>query len=46
MLGSDSPFPLGEREVGRLVRESGLSLSTQAKILAGNAQAFFRIPAA
>jgi len=45
MLGSDAPFPLGEREVGRLVREAGLAASTQSRILADNARAFFRLSA-
>jgi aminocarboxymuconate-semialdehyde decarboxylase len=45
MLGSDAPFPLGELEIGRLVRESDLSEATQGKLLASNASAFFGLPA-
>jgi aminocarboxymuconate-semialdehyde decarboxylase len=43
MLGSDSPFPLGELEVGRLVRESALADGTRAKLMGGNAARFFGI---
>lgn len=42
MLGSDSPFPLGEERVGSLVRNSpGLSPRTREKILGGTALEFF-----
>ncbi len=42
MLGSDSPFPLGEARVGTLVRESAsLSDTVRTKILGENAAAFF-----
>ena len=42
MLGSDYPFPLGEQSVGGLVRgHDGLSKTAKAKILGGNARAFF-----
>jgi aminocarboxymuconate-semialdehyde decarboxylase len=44
MLGSDYPFPLGEQEIGKLVREqAGFSEQTRSKILSGNAMAFFGI---
>jgi len=44
MLGSDYPFPLGEQEVGALVRSAGFLTPAQRHgILAGNAQAFFRL---
>ncbi|NRA83276.1 MAG: amidohydrolase [Gammaproteobacteria bacterium] len=44
MLGSDSPFPLGEQRVGTLVREhSTLSDAAKAKILGHNAKTFFNI---
>lgn len=44
MLGSDSPFPLGEQRVGTLVREHGeLSAQVKAKILGENANHFFNI---
>ncbi len=42
MLGSDYPFPLGEQEVGALVRgASFLDGAQQQKILADNARRFF-----
>jgi aminocarboxymuconate-semialdehyde decarboxylase len=42
MLGSDSPFPLGEQRIGALVRESPhLSDADRQKMLRGNAEAFF-----
>jgi aminocarboxymuconate-semialdehyde decarboxylase len=41
ILGSDYPFPLGELEIGSLVRKSRhLSEAGRAKILGGNALAF------
>ena len=41
MLGSDYPFPLGEQEVGKLVRGSAfLGDDAKAGILGGNALAF------
>lgn len=43
MLGSDAPFPLGEQEIGHLVKNSNLSKDKQQKILAYNAKAFFNI---
>lgn len=42
MLGSDSPFPLGEQSIGAGVLEHPqLSEQDKARICAGNAQAFF-----
>jgi aminocarboxymuconate-semialdehyde decarboxylase len=42
MLGSDSPFPLGEQRIGSLVRESPhLSDADRKCMLRGNAEAFF-----
>jgi aminocarboxymuconate-semialdehyde decarboxylase len=42
MLGSDSPFPLGEQRIGSLVRESPfLGDADRQKMLRGNAEAFF-----
>ena len=38
MLGSDSPFPLGEQHIGGLVREVPfLDEAARARILRGNA---------
>jgi aminocarboxymuconate-semialdehyde decarboxylase len=42
MLGSDYPFPLGEQQIGSLVRESAfLSAEHKQRLLRGNAEAFF-----
>ena len=42
MLGSDSPFPLGEQQIGSLVREAPfLDDAARARVLRGNAEAFF-----
>ncbi|MBV7315103.1 amidohydrolase family protein [Shewanella sp. NIFS-20-20] len=43
LLGSDSPFPLGEQTVGKLVREQALSEQGRARILGGNAISFFNL---
>ena len=44
LLGSDHPFPLGEQDIGRLVREhDGLSAAQKAKIFSGNARAFLNL---
>jgi aminocarboxymuconate-semialdehyde decarboxylase len=44
MLGSDSPFPLGEQQIGSLVREAGfLSADNKQRLLRGNAEAFFAL---
>ncbi|MBK9609106.1 MAG: amidohydrolase [Betaproteobacteria bacterium] len=43
MLGSDTPFPLGELSVGKLVRESAMTAAGQAKVMGGNAARFFGI---
>jgi len=40
MMGSDYPYPLGERPAGRVIREAGLDPVTEAALLGGNAQAF------
>jgi aminocarboxymuconate-semialdehyde decarboxylase len=41
MLGSDYPYPLGERPVGQVVRKSGfLTADQQTKLLSGNALRF------
>ena len=45
MLGSDHPFPLGEQRIGALVGEAPfLSAPDRARILCGNARAFFDLP--
>jgi len=41
MLGSDYPYPLGEQEVGRLIRDADFSPQRRARLLSGNAQEFF-----
>jgi aminocarboxymuconate-semialdehyde decarboxylase len=47
MLGSDSPFPLGEQQIGGLVREAAfLDDAARARIQRGNAEAFFDLTAA
>lgn len=47
VLGSDYPFPLGEPRVGGLVRQSpSLDGSTKARLLGGNARAFFNLDTA
>jgi aminocarboxymuconate-semialdehyde decarboxylase len=41
LIGSDYPYPLGERPAGGLVRKAGfLDDATRDMILAGNASAF------
>jgi aminocarboxymuconate-semialdehyde decarboxylase len=41
LLGSDHPFPLGEEEIGRLVRESALTREERTAVLGDNAVGFF-----
>lgn len=42
MLGSDYPFPLGEQQIGGLIRGAGLfDAAQQQRLLGGNAAAFF-----
>ncbi|MHC8315873.1 amidohydrolase family protein [Pseudomonas sp. LB3P31] len=42
MLGSDSPFPLGEQSIGAgVIEHPELDQATKAQILGSNAQAFF-----
>ena len=44
MLGSDYPFPLGEQQVGSLVKGSTtLNAESKQRLLGGNASAFFEI---
>ena len=40
MMGSDYPYPLGERPAGQVVRDSGLEPAIRAAVLGGNAQVF------
>ena len=47
MLGSDYPFPLGEQQVGSLIRSHPtLSAVTREKVLGGNAARFFGLEGA
>lgn len=42
MLGSDYPYPLGEQQIGQVVRDAaGLGEADKARVLDGNARAFF-----
>lgn len=43
MLGSDYPYPLGEQQVGDLIRSSSLPDTSRRKLLGGNAQEFFQL---
>jgi aminocarboxymuconate-semialdehyde decarboxylase len=46
MLGSDYPFPLGEQQVGALIRgDRTLTARVRGKLLQTNAAAFFGLPA-
>lgn len=43
LMGSDYPYPLGERPAGKVVREAGfLSQAERARVLGGNAAEFLR----
>ncbi|MFD0686375.1 amidohydrolase family protein [Actinomadura fibrosa] len=47
MLGTDYPFPLGEKEPGAAIRACpGLDDAGRALLLGGNAEAFFAVPPA
>jgi aminocarboxymuconate-semialdehyde decarboxylase len=47
MLGSDYPYPLGEQQVGSLIRSNAeLSERTREKLLHANATRFFGLEAA
>src|ERR1700758_3213316 len=41
MLGSDYPFPLGEHEIGSLIRSIRQTATAKARLLGGNAVEFF-----
>lgn len=43
LLGSDHPFPLGDPEPLRVVREAALGADAEAAILGGNAARLFRL---
>ncbi len=44
MLGSDYPFPLGEENIGELIRNAdGLAQDTRANLLGGNAKGFLSL---
>lgn len=44
VLGSDHPFPLGEQDIGALVRgHNGLTAAQKAKIFSGNSRAFLNL---
>ena len=44
ILGSDHPFPLGEQDIGALVKGHGdLTMAQKTKILNGNARAFLNL---
>ena len=41
MLGSDYPFPLGEENIGELIRNAdGIDEATRSNLLGGNAKGF------
>ena len=40
MMGSDYPYPLGERPAGKVILESSLQAGQQAALLGGNAERF------
>ncbi len=43
MLGSDMPFPIGDREPCKVVHAAGFGAAERAAILGGNAQGVFRV---
>lgn len=44
MLGSDYPFPLGEENIGELIRNAdGIAQDTRANLLGGNAKGFLSL---
>jgi aminocarboxymuconate-semialdehyde decarboxylase len=43
MLGSDYPYPLGEQEAGKLIRDAGFGAQRTGRLLGGNASEFFGI---
>jgi aminocarboxymuconate-semialdehyde decarboxylase len=46
MVGSDYPYPLGERPVGAVVRQAGLPAELERQLLSGNALRFLGDPVA
>jgi aminocarboxymuconate-semialdehyde decarboxylase len=46
MLGSDYPYPLGEKQIGRLIdAHHGISARAKDRLCGANAQQFFGLPA-
>ena len=45
MMGSDYPYPLGERPAGNVVRRSALTTDEREAVLGGNAERFLGFPA-
>ncbi|WP_432261795.1 amidohydrolase family protein [Cupriavidus sp. TMH.W2] len=43
MLGSDYPYPLGEQQVGELIRRTELTAPARRRLLGGNACEFFAL---
>lgn len=43
MFGSDYPFPLGEQQMGQLIKTAQMPEKTKKKLLAGNAERFFNL---
>lgn len=43
MFGSDYPFPLGEQQMGQLIKTAQMPEKTKQKLLAGNAENFFSL---
>lgn len=45
LLGSDYPFPLGDRDPAGTIRSAGLGAAATAAVLGGNARQLFPVPA-
>ena len=43
MFGTDYPFPLGEQQMGQLIKTADMPDTTKKKLLAGNAKSFFSL---
>lgn len=44
VLGSDYPYPLGERPAGQVIRTASLADDVRAQLLSANAEAFLHLP--